>query len=126
MDPPHAIADLTEISTQIEAAVLADRSGEPVASSLDDAGRARALAGAAAAIFAAAGEPEPAQVEAVTRDGSLFAVREGDRIVAAVTPSSAPSGLVLYDLRTCLRQLTAETTASPKRRTRKKTEDATA
>ena len=103
MDPARALADLTEVSTQIEAAVVADARGEPLAASLADAGAARALAYAAARIFETVGDA--AQVEAATRRGSLFAARRGERIVAAVTPPGPPSGLVLYDLRTCLRQL---------------------
>jgi hypothetical protein len=105
VDPAQALADLAEISQQIEAAVLADEAGEPLASTLDDAGRARALAHAAAEMFRAAGDPAPVQVEAATRTGSLFAARDRGRIVAAVTGASPPAGLVLYDLRTCLREL---------------------
>lgn len=123
MEPSQAIADLTEISSQIEAVVVADEDGEPLASSSDDAGAARALAHAAAEIFRAAGDPAPVQVEVSTPTGSLFAARESGRVVAAVTAPSPPSGLVLYDLRTCLRQVVAEPDERPKRRTRKKALD---
>ncbi|MEX2211712.1 MAG: hypothetical protein WD689_08130 [Gaiellaceae bacterium] len=99
MDPAHALADLTEISAQIEAAVIASEDGTALASTLDDTG-ASALSRAAVELLGSA-----AGVEAVTGEGSLFAARDGGRVAAAVTGSGSASGLVLYDLRTCLRRL---------------------
>ncbi len=122
MDAAQALADLTEISAQIEAAVIADESGAPLASSLAAEDAAKALAGAALDLLREAGDGA-VQVEAATSEGSVFAAREGGRVVAAVTAAGAPSGLVLYDLRTCLRRLAEEPEKPRARRTRKKKAD---
>ena len=47
MDAAGALADLTEISSQVEAAVVLDDAGAVVASTLDDAERSARLARAA-------------------------------------------------------------------------------
>jgi predicted regulator of Ras-like GTPase activity (Roadblock/LC7/MglB family) len=120
VDAAHALADLTEISAQIEAAVIAGGDGTLQASTLGDEAAA-ALARAAVELLGAAGE-RAVSVEAVTGDGNVFAARDADRLVAAVTGPGVPSGLVLYDLRTCLRRV-AEEPEKPKRRTRKKKAD---
>ena len=54
MDAAQALADLTEISSQIEAAVLADAEGAVLASTFPDESRSRQLANAAQALLAAA------------------------------------------------------------------------
>jgi hypothetical protein len=125
VDAAQALADLTEISAQIEAAVVASPDGEALASTRRD-GAGAALAGAAADLLREAGEQAVA-VEAATGEGSLFAARDGVHVIAAVTGRDAPSGLVLYDLRTCLRRL-AEQPARPKRKRapKKKEPDAAA
>jgi hypothetical protein len=117
MDTAQALADLTEISSQIEAAVLFDEGGEVVGSTLAD-GAGRALAVAAGELLARAGSlgegGEVAQVEASTPEGSVFVVREGARRIAATTGPDPTVGLVFYDLKSCLRDL--EANAKPKRR----------
>lgn len=121
MDPAQALADLTEISAQIEAAVIASEDGEPLASTLPD-DRAAALARAGRDLLLDAGT-NSVHVEAATADGSLFVARADDRVVSAVTGRGAPSGLVLYDLRTCLRRLAEEPEQpKPRRRRTKKAE----
>jgi len=111
MDPAQALAELTEISSQIECAVLLE-SGRVVASTFSDEERAGRLASAAQGLLAAAeeagrGAEERAltQLEAATREGSIFAVREGERTVAAVTGPEPTVGLVFYDLKSCLRSV---------------------
>jgi predicted regulator of Ras-like GTPase activity (Roadblock/LC7/MglB family) len=128
VDPEQAIADLMEISSQVEAAVLVGPGGEALAASVPPE-RAARLAGAAARLLDAAsvavGGNTPAQLEAATRTGSVFVVRDGGRTLAATTEPGPPAGLVLYDLRTCLRQLadgTPETTPPKTRRRRTKTD----
>jgi predicted regulator of Ras-like GTPase activity (Roadblock/LC7/MglB family) len=115
MDAEQAIADLMEISSQVEAAVLVGSGGEALAASVPPE-RADRLAGAAARLLdaasAAAGGSAPAQLEAATRTGSVFVVRDGGRTLAATTEPGPTAGLVLYDLRTCLRQL-ADGTPTP-------------
>ena len=110
VDAAEALADLTEISAQIESAVVASPDGAPLASThLDGAGAT--LARSAAEVLREAGEQAVA-VEAATPQGTLFAARDEAHVVAAVTGRDAPSGLVLYDLRTCLRRLAEEPDAA--------------
>jgi hypothetical protein len=66
-------------------------------------------------------------VEAALPEGSFFVVRDGERLVAAVTARDPTVGLVFYDLKTCLR-LAAEEPEKPKKaaagaRRRKKKDD---
>jgi len=118
MDTAQALADLTEISSQVEAAVLFGEGGEVAGSTLADELAGRALAVAAGELLARAGSlgdgGEVAQVEASTPDGSVFVVREGARRIAATTGPDPTVGLVFYDLKSCLRDLEAD--AKPKRR----------
>jgi predicted regulator of Ras-like GTPase activity (Roadblock/LC7/MglB family) len=118
MDTAQALADLTEISSQVEAAVLFDETGVVVASTLADEASARALAAAAGELLARAGSVgeggDVGQVEASTPDGSVFVVRDGSRRIAATTGPDPTIGLVFYDLKSCLRD--AGTDEKPKRR----------
>jgi predicted regulator of Ras-like GTPase activity (Roadblock/LC7/MglB family) len=115
MDAAQALADLTEISAQIEAAVLADHDGAVVASTLRDERAAKAFTKAAAELLSAADEvrDEPGseplvQVEGAARDGSVFVAKDDRHLVAAVTKAHPTVGLVFYDLKTCLRMLERE------------------
>jgi predicted regulator of Ras-like GTPase activity (Roadblock/LC7/MglB family) len=123
MDAAQALADLTEISSQIEAAVLFDESGAVLAATLPDDAQARAVAAAAAALLSqAAVHGEVTQLEASVQDGSVFVVRDGARRIAAVTGPAPTVGLVFYDLKSALRGAAEE---KPKRRrTTKKADDA--
>jgi predicted regulator of Ras-like GTPase activity (Roadblock/LC7/MglB family) len=99
MDAAQALADLTEISSQIEAAVLFDASGAVLGSTLEDAEVAQALAGAATALLERAGELRAGgdgvtQLEASTADGSVFVVRGDERRIAATTGPAPTVGLV--------------------------------
>ena len=129
MDPSRALADLTEISSQIEAAVLADESGAVVASTFADTARAERIARDAAELLReaeGAARTGLVQLEVAMREGSVFVVREGGRQVAAVTGPSPTVGLVFYDLKTTLRMVTEEPAAEaakpPTRRRKKKVE----
>lgn len=110
MDAEQALADLMEISSQVRAAAVLSAEGSVEAA--QPAGDAsEALAGAARELLEAAGrvrstgESSVTQLEAATRGGSVFVVRDGERIVAATTGASPTVGLVFYDLKTCLRSL---------------------
>jgi predicted regulator of Ras-like GTPase activity (Roadblock/LC7/MglB family) len=105
VDAAQALADLVEISAQIEAAVLAAADGTVLASTLADDERAQAVARDAVELLqAAAGQAgEPTQLEAALPEGSVFVVRDDERLVAAVTGRDPTAGLVLYDLKSCLR-----------------------
>jgi predicted regulator of Ras-like GTPase activity (Roadblock/LC7/MglB family) len=115
----QALADLTEISTQIEAAVVFDREGTVLASTVDDE-RAGRLAESALDLLKAAEEARPegaeplAQLDVALRDGSVFVVADDDRLIAATTAPEPTVGLVFYDLKSCLRGLAEE--SKPKRR----------
>ena len=107
MDTEQALSELTEISSQIEAACVLDSDGNLLASTLPDDAAARQFADAASALLrearSAGGERQLAQLEAATLGGSVFLVLESDRAVAAVTKPEPTAGLVFYDLKSCLR-----------------------
>jgi predicted regulator of Ras-like GTPase activity (Roadblock/LC7/MglB family) len=112
MDPAQALTELTEISSQIEAACLLDGDGAMVASTLPDKAAAGRFAAAAGALLRAARDARAAgaplvQLEAAALDGSVFLVLEGDRAVAAVTRPEPTVGLVFYDLKSTLRAAAA-------------------
>jgi predicted regulator of Ras-like GTPase activity (Roadblock/LC7/MglB family) len=124
MDAQQALSDLTEISSQIQAAVVFDDEGKVAGSTLGDSGRADALAKTAAELLAAAegvkaGESPLTQLEVATGEGSVFIVREGKRSIAATTAGDPTVGLVFYDLKSALRTL--EPAPARKRTARKKT-----
>ena len=129
MDAAQALADLTEISSQIRAAVLFDESGEVAASTLDSEERSRELAQAAAELLRTAeglrtgGDGELTQLEAATVDGSVFVVRQGARRIVATTSPEPTVGLVFYDLKSCLRGVEDDPEpAKPRRRAPRKKE----
>lgn len=124
MDAAQALADLTEISSQVEAAVLFGEDGAVEASTLADAAAAAELARDAEELLGQAGAfrsdgGEVTQVEAAAGSGSVFVVRDGARRIAAVTGPDPTVGLVFYDLKSCLRGASEEP-AKPKRTRRKK------
>jgi hypothetical protein len=63
------------------------------------------------------------QLEVALRQGSIFVARDADRSIVATTSPDPTSGLVFYDLKTCLRAL-AEPPPKPKRRRTKQQSDA--
>ncbi len=121
--PAQALADLTEISTQVEAAVVFDREGTVLGSTVDDE-RAGRLAEAALELVRAADEARPdgaedlVQLDVALADGSVFVAADGDRLIAATTAPEPTVGLVFYDLKSCLRGLAEELEAKPKPRRR--------
>jgi predicted regulator of Ras-like GTPase activity (Roadblock/LC7/MglB family) len=126
MDAAQALADLTEISSQIESAVLFGEDGQVAASTFADDERAQAFVTSARELLDAAGglrsAASPNQVEVATAEGSIFVVRDDGRLIAATTTPEPTVGLVFYDLKSCLRSAAAE--EKPKRRTRKTKDDA--
>ncbi len=128
VDAAQALADLTEISSQIEAAVLFDEGGAVQGTTLASDSSAEALARAGAQLLERAGgfrsDPgEVTQLEAATDAGSVFVVRDGERRIAATTGPAPTVGLVFYDLKSCLRGAESEP-PKPKRARRKKADDA--
>jgi predicted regulator of Ras-like GTPase activity (Roadblock/LC7/MglB family) len=107
VDAQQALADLTEISSQIEAVVVFDDKGKVVGSTLSDGD---AFAKAAADLLAAADELKTGasaltQLEIATGGGSVFVVREGKTTIAATTAPEPTVGLVFYDLKSALRNV---------------------
>ncbi len=108
MEPKQALADLKDISTEVEAAALLDEEGAVVSSTLD-AERSREIARLARELLASADgvrrrRVPVSQVEVAMRAGSVFVVRAGRTIVATTGPEPT-SGLILYDLKACLSAL---------------------
>jgi predicted regulator of Ras-like GTPase activity (Roadblock/LC7/MglB family) len=109
-----ALAELTEISSQVEAAALFDRKSGFSISSLSDEEQGKQLVSTAKALLEAAeevrgdGEPPLTQLEVATGEGSAFVVRDGERVAAAVTAPEPTTGLVFYDLKSCLRSAFAK------------------
>ena len=112
MNPEQALADLTEISSQIEAAVVFDGERRVIGSTLDDESRAGQLASAGGELWRSAQEVKPGstptQFEVATTEGSLFVVRDDETYIAATTGGNPTVGLVFYDLKSTLRNLKKE------------------
>jgi predicted regulator of Ras-like GTPase activity (Roadblock/LC7/MglB family) len=123
MDAQQALADLTEISSQIQAAVIFDERGKIAASTLSESAAEELARGAAELLEHAdglrVGEAPPAQLEAATGDGSIFVVRDAKTRIAATTVVNPTVGLVFYDLKSALRQVEAK--PAPKRKAATKT-----
>jgi predicted regulator of Ras-like GTPase activity (Roadblock/LC7/MglB family) len=136
MDATQALGDLTEISSQIEQVAIVAADGMVLASTVADGARAqrfaetaRRLVEEADAVREGRGLAGLAQLEAATLDGSVFVVRDGDRMIAATTHPDPTVGLVFYDLKHCLRSVDApepEPAPKPKRKApaKKKTDAA--
>jgi predicted regulator of Ras-like GTPase activity (Roadblock/LC7/MglB family) len=128
MDAAQAIADLTEISPQVREVVVVGADGAVVGSNAG-AERAEAIAETAGNLLATAGEVYDgavAQLEAATGAGSVFAIRDGERLIAATTSPEPTVGLVFYDLKTCLRSIDEPKPPARRRTPRKKADDAAA
>jgi predicted regulator of Ras-like GTPase activity (Roadblock/LC7/MglB family) len=118
MDAAQAIADLTEISPQVRDVVVIGSDGAAAGSNLTDEATAARLADGAKRLVEAAEALRPgvAQLEAATLAGSVFVVRDGDRLIAATTTPEPTVGLVFYDLKTCLRAIETAPSKPARRR----------
>jgi len=124
MDAAQALGELRELSSQITAAVVLGADGDVLAAAPETA--ASSLAGTARDLVAAAAElgtegRDVTRVEVELAEGAVFVVREGGHTVAATTGANPTSGLVVYDLRTCVQAITPP--EPKKRRTRKPKEE---
>jgi predicted regulator of Ras-like GTPase activity (Roadblock/LC7/MglB family) len=134
MTAAEAIEELNEISSQISAAVLFAADGDVLASTLPPE-RAAALAAAARALLESARDGgDVTQLDAAVAGGSVFVVTDEARAIAATTGPEPTVGLVFYDLKSCLRTVTAgeleeqqrAAAARPKRPRKKKVADESA
>jgi predicted regulator of Ras-like GTPase activity (Roadblock/LC7/MglB family) len=107
VDAAQAISDLTEISPQVRHVALIGADGSVTGSNLSDATAAERLAAGAKRLVdeARAVREDMAQLEVATLAGSVFVVRDGERMIAATTTPEPTVGLVFYDLKTCLRSV---------------------
>jgi predicted regulator of Ras-like GTPase activity (Roadblock/LC7/MglB family) len=127
MEPNEALAELTELSSQVEDAAILGETGFVLASTgMPERGEQLARVAAELLSVAAdvrAGGPEVTRVEVSLPGGSVFVVKEGSRTAVATTVPQPTAGLVTYDLRTALRRI-SERPEPPKRSRRKSVPDA--
>jgi predicted regulator of Ras-like GTPase activity (Roadblock/LC7/MglB family) len=118
MDAAQAIADLTEISPQVRDVAVIGADGTVIGSNLSEEARAKRLLEAAQKLVTTAEELRPgvAQLEAATLTGSVFVVRDGERLIAATTTPEPTVGLVFYDLKSCLRSVDEPKKPAPRKR----------
>jgi hypothetical protein len=103
-DAGRAVTYLEEISPEMRGCAILSEVGEVLAASGDDDRWAEAGRDLVAAADAAGGEPV-AHAHVATGDGEAFCVREGTLTAVAVTERFTLASLMLFDMRTTLRQL---------------------
>ena len=107
LTPDLALDYLGELSTDIRAGVVVDAQGDVAAVTGDDEERGEKMRTLALELLDAAGEAAEGadQIEVVTAEGSVFAVR-GDAWTVAVVAGRTPlASLMFYDLRNVVREL---------------------
>jgi predicted regulator of Ras-like GTPase activity (Roadblock/LC7/MglB family) len=115
MDAAAALADLVEISPQIEAAAVVAGDGELAGSVGVPGPRASVLARAVRELLEGAAEfrsdqGRVTQLHAELAGGDVFAVAgSGEQAIVAVARERTSPGLVFYDLKRCLSALADET-----------------
>jgi predicted regulator of Ras-like GTPase activity (Roadblock/LC7/MglB family) len=108
MDAARALADLVEISPQIEAAAVMAGDGRIVGTFGVPEARVDVLARLLGELIAGAGDfhrdgGRVTQLHAELAGGQVFAVTGADDLaIVAVTGGRAAPGLVFYDLKRCL------------------------
>ncbi len=122
MDAAQALADLTEISSQIETALVLDADGSTMARRSTDRGRRssrvprRSCSRPCGVDRRRRGrERRPARDRHELAAASSSSTIDG-RTIAATTGPEPTVGLVFYDLKSCLRSVAAEEKPKPKRR----------
>jgi hypothetical protein len=103
-DAELAMVRMGEMSPDLRGCAVLDAGGEALAASGDRERWAAAGAELLAAADAAGGEPV-IQAHVATEDGEAFAVREGDLAMVAVADRFTLASLMLFDMRTVLRDL---------------------
>jgi predicted regulator of Ras-like GTPase activity (Roadblock/LC7/MglB family) len=108
VDAGDALNELLRVADEVRAAVVFERGGAPRASNLPD-DEASEIASLADAMLAYADtlrrNADVTQLRAVTPQGDVYVVRQGERAVVAIAVSGSTAGLVLHDLRTLLGKL---------------------
>jgi predicted regulator of Ras-like GTPase activity (Roadblock/LC7/MglB family) len=101
-----ALAFLTEMSPDLRGAAILDDGGKVLAADEDDERWAEDTAALLAAADGAGSEPVE-QVHIATEQGEVFALRHGGLVAVAVTERFALASLMLFDMRSVLRDLAA-------------------
>src|SRR5690242_11812666 len=115
MDAARALADLVEISPQIQAAAIVTGGGEIAGTVGVPEARADLLARCVRELIEGAGafrgdDAEVTQVHAELPEGQVFVVTGDDaQAIVAVTAERAAPGLLFYDLKRCLAMVADET-----------------
>jgi hypothetical protein len=107
LTPDLALDYLGELSTDIRAVVVLDSGGNVAAVTGDDSERGERMQALATELLdgAAAASDGGDQVEVVTTEGSVFAVRGEAWTVAVVGGRQPLASLMFYDLRNVVRDL---------------------
>lgn len=103
------MAFLTEMSPDLRGAAILGPEGEVLAATGEESER---WAEDAAALLAAADAAEGVPVEQIhiaTEQGEVFAIRNAGLVAVTVTERFALASLMLFDMRSTLRQLAQET-----------------
>lgn len=120
MEPNEALAELLDLSSQVDEVAILGESGFVLACT-GTPERGERLAEIASELMEAAGHIDASgttvsRLEVSLAATSVFVVREGGRTVVATTVPEPTAGLVVYDLRTALRRLEDEPVNPPKAR----------
>jgi hypothetical protein len=110
-DAGRAVAYLEEISDQMRGCAILSETGEVLGASGDADSWGEAARALLAAADGAGGEPV-AHAHVATGDGEAFCVRESGLLAVAVTERFTLASLMLFDMRTTLRELAAGGVAS--------------
>jgi hypothetical protein len=107
LTPELALDYLGELSTDIAGCVVVDSQGAVAAVTGDDRERGEKMRTLALELLDGAAEAGDAvdQVEVVTAEGSVFAVRGESWTIAVVAGRQPLSSLMFYDLRNVVRDL---------------------
>lgn len=100
-----ALAFLTEMSPDLRGAAVLGPGGEVLAATGEAPGRWREDAAALLAAADGAEESPVEQVHIATEQGEVFAIRHEGLAAVAVTERFALASLLLFDMRSMLRQL---------------------
>ena len=132
MDAAQALADLTEISSQVVHVAVVDGDGAVLAATIGDAGRAERFVHGVTTLLEEAdglrqsrGLPSLSQLEAATLEGSVFIVRRDGRGSSPRRRGRTPrSGSSSTTSSTACARSTGASENGTRRRTRKKAGDA--
>ena len=107
MEVAQALAELSELSSQVKQAVVLGAGGAILGSTGGDGDATEGLARSALELLSIAGDlhgsaDEVTRVEVELAGGAVFVLCEEGRTIAATTGPQPTAGLVAYDLRTCL------------------------